>query len=68
TPFLLILRIPHDPPLWEVLAQMAMMLGVTLLAVWGATKVYRAGAVHGAGIGELGGMMKRAVGMKPKAG
>ena len=67
TPFLLILRIPHDPPLLEVLAQMAMMLGVTLLAVWGATKVYRAGAVHGAGIGELGGMMKRAVGMKPKA-
>jgi ABC-2 type transport system permease protein len=47
---------------------MAMMLGVTLLAVWGATKVYRAGAVHGAGIGELGGMIKRSVGMKPKAG
>lgn len=68
TPFLLILRIPHDPPLWEVLAQMAMMLGVTLLAVWGATKVYRAGAVHGAGIGELGGMIKRSVGMKPKTG
>ena len=68
TPFLLILRMPHDPPLWEVLAQMAMMLGVTLLAVWGATKVYRAGAVHGAGIGELGGMLKRAVGLGGRAG
>lgn len=67
TPFLLILRMPHDPPMWEVLAQMAMMVVVTFLVVWGATKVYRAGAVHGAGIGELGGMLKRAVGIKPKA-
>lgn len=68
TPFLLILRMPHDPPMWEVLAQMAMMLVVTFLVVWGATKVYRAGAVHGAGIGELGGMLKRAVGIKAKVG
>lgn len=68
TPFLLILRMPHDPPMWEVLAQMGMMVVVTFLVVWGATKVYRAGAVHGAGIGELGGMIKRAVGVKPKAG
>ena len=68
TPFLLILRMPHDPPMWEVLAQMGMMVVITALVVWGATKVYRAGAVHGAGIGELGGMIKRAVGVKPKAG
>lgn len=68
TPFLLILRMPHDPPTWEVLAQMGMMVVITALVVWGATKVYRAGAVHGASIGELGGMIKRAVGMKPKAG
>lgn len=68
TPFLLILRMPHDPPMWEVLAQMAMMVVVTVVVVWGATKVYRAGAVHGAGIGELGGMLKRAVGIKAKAG
>ncbi|PKP80366.1 MAG: hypothetical protein CVT79_16075 [Alphaproteobacteria bacterium HGW-Alphaproteobacteria-18] len=67
TPFLLILRMPHDPPMWEVLAQMGMMVVVTFLVVWGATKVYRAGAVHGAGIGELGGMLKRAVGIRAKA-
>lgn len=66
TPFLLILRMPHDPPMWEVLAQMGLMILVTALAVWLATKVYRAGAVHGAGIGELGGMVKRAVGLKGK--
>lgn len=67
TPFLLILRIPSDPPLWEILAQMALMAVTTALIVWGATKVYRAGAVHGAGIGDLMGMIKGAVGMKPKS-
>ncbi|MFN3912383.1 ABC transporter permease [Hyphomonas sp.] len=68
TPFLLILRIPQDPPLWEILAQMVLMAITTALIVWGATKVYRAGAVHGAGIGDLMGMIKGAMGMKPKAG
>jgi len=67
TPFLLILRIPQDPPLWEILAQMGIMAVTTALIVWGATKVYRAGAVHGAGIGDLVGMVKSAIGMKPKA-
>lgn len=67
TPFLLILRIPSDPPLWEILTQMALMAATTAVIVWLSTKVYRAGAVHGAGIGELGGMVKGAMGMKPKA-
>ncbi|MDP1557229.1 MAG: ABC transporter permease [Hyphomonas sp.] len=67
TPFLLILRIPQDPPLWEILAQMGLMAVTTALIVWGATKVYRAGAVHGAGIGDLVGMVKSSMGIKPKA-
>lgn len=53
TPFLLILRMPTDPPLWEVLAQLALMATTTALVMWGATRVYRAGAVHGAGMGDL---------------
>lgn len=67
TPFILILRMPHDPPLWEVIAQMLMMAATTALILWGATKVYRAGAVHGAGIGDIGGSLKRMVGLGKKA-
>lgn len=67
TPFLLILRMPHDPPLWEIIAQMAIMAGSTLLVLWLATKVYRAGAVHGAGIGDMGAALKRMVRLKGKA-
>ena len=67
TPFLLILRMPQDPPLWEVLAQMGLMAAFALLILWLSTKVYRAGAVHGAGIGDMGGMLKRMIGLKGKA-
>ena len=59
TPFLLILRMPHDPPLWEIVAQMVLMAATALAILWLATKVYRAGAVHGAGIGALGGVFRR---------
>jgi len=52
TPFLLILRMPTEPPLWEVLAQIGIMAATTVLILWLATKVYRAGAVHGAGISD----------------
>ncbi|RAN37428.1 ABC transporter permease [Hyphomonas pacifica] len=67
TPFLLILRMPQDPPMWEILAQMGIMAATTALVLWGATKVYRAGAVHGAGIGDMGSAFKRMIGLKGKA-
>lgn len=52
TPFLLILRMPTAPPLWEVFALLALMAATTLVVLWLAAKVYRAGAVHGAGVND----------------
>jgi ABC-2 type transport system permease protein len=34
TPFLLILRMPHDPPMWEVALQMGLMVVTTLAVLW----------------------------------
>lgn len=53
TPFLLILRMPTEPPLWEVLAQLGLMAFGAFGILWLATKVYRAGAVHGAGVADV---------------
>ena len=53
TPFLLILRMPTEPPIWEVLAQIGLMTFMTLLILYLATRVYRAGAVHGAGVNDV---------------
>lgn len=58
TPFLLILRMPTEPPIWEVLAQIGMMTATTVLMLWLATKVYRAGAVHGAGVSDATAWLK----------
>ena len=64
TPFLLILRMPHDPPMWEVAMQMGLMVVTTLAVLWVSVRVYRAGAVNGASIGDLGKMLKGMVGKK----
>ena len=54
TPFLLILRMPTEPPLWEVLAQLGLMAVTAFTILYLATRVYRAGAVHGAGVADVG--------------
>ncbi|MEM1036394.1 MAG: ABC transporter permease [Pseudomonadota bacterium] len=58
TPFLLILRMPTDPPMWEVFAQLTLMAASTLAILWLATQVYRAGAVHGSGVNDIGKVFK----------
>mgnify|MGYP006276502663 FL=1 len=61
TPFLLILRMPTQPPLWEVAALLLFMAMATLLILWLATRVYRAGAVHGAGVNDALAWMKNRI-------
>ncbi|MEM9055321.1 MAG: ABC transporter permease [Pseudomonadota bacterium] len=58
TPFLLILRMPTEPPLWEVLAQLGLMAFATVAILWLATRVYRAGAVHGSSVNDVGKVFK----------
>lgn len=68
TPFLLILRVPAQPPLWEVVGLLVMMVAATLLVLWLASRVYRAGAVHGAGVGDVGKWFTKLIpGKKSKA-
>ena len=67
-PFLVILRVPNDPPLWELSLQICWMIVFTLLVIWGASRVYRAGAVHGAGMNEVRGWFGRLLGRGRKSG
>ena len=68
TPFLLILRIPTGLPLWEISGLLVLMVAASLTVLWLASRVYRAGAVHGAGVGDVGKMIgKMLPGKKAKA-
>ena len=58
TPFLLILRIPTGLPFAEVAGQIVLMAVTAGAILWAAMKVYRAGAVHGAGVDSVGRWMK----------
>jgi ABC-2 type transport system permease protein len=66
TPFLLILRLPNELPLAEVAGLIGLMAVTTALVLWGASKVYRAGAVHGAGTDSVARMLRGLVGLKPR--
>ncbi|WP_084420531.1 ABC transporter permease [Henriciella litoralis] len=54
TPFLLILRIPTGLPFLEIAGLLILMIVASLTVLWLASRVYRAGAVHGAGVGDVG--------------
>ena len=45
TPFLMMARIPSDPPMIEIVGAMAMMFAFALLMVWVAGRAFRAGAL-----------------------
>lgn len=46
TPFLMMARLPSDPPLWELAGASALMIFTTVLVVWGAAAVFRQGALR----------------------
>ena len=46
TPFIMMARLPADPPLWEVLGASALMLATVVLVLWGAAAVFRQGALR----------------------
>lgn len=50
TPFLMMARLPSDPPLWELLGSGALMLATTALVLWGAGLVFRQGALGQANV------------------
>lgn len=52
TPFIMLMRIPADPPLWETVGQIVLMGVTTMVMIWVSSKVYRAGVVHGMGMNE----------------
>jgi len=64
TPYIMLARLPADPPLFDVIGTTLLMIFTTLVVLWGAGRVFQAGAMHGAGVDYF----KKLVGLgkKPK--
>jgi ABC-2 type transport system permease protein len=46
TPFIMLSRLPLDPPMFEIVATTAIMVGTSLLVLWGSGAVFRMGALN----------------------
>ena len=65
TPFVMMARLPTDPPLWELLSACALMVVTTLIVLWGAAAVFRQGALRQANADSVRKLLK--MGGKKKA-
>ena len=59
TPFLMMVRLPSGPPLYEVVGTSIVLAASTVLILWAAGGVFRAGVVGGARPGALKAMIGR---------
>ncbi len=50
TPFIMMARLPADPPLYQVIGTTLVMIVTTIIVLWAAGRVFRAGAMHQAGV------------------
>lgn len=50
TPFVMMARLPTEPPVWELIATTALMLATMIFVLWGATAVFRQGALSQADV------------------
>jgi ABC-2 type transport system permease protein len=65
TPFVMMARLPTDPPFWELAAACALMVATTVLVLWGAAAVFRQGALGHANADSVRKLLK--MGGKKKA-
>ncbi|WP_430430764.1 ABC transporter permease [Oceanicaulis sp.] len=65
TPFVMMARLPTDPPFWELAAACALMVATTVVVLWGAAAVFRQGALGHANADSVRKLLK--MGGKKKA-
>lgn len=66
-PFAAIMRLPSDPPWWELTLQALFVLILSFLVIWIAGRVFRYGILSGAGVKGLKGWFMRKILRRPPA-
>ncbi len=49
-PFAAVIRLPSDPPLWETLGSIVVLIFSSALVIWGASRMFRYGVLSGGGM------------------
>ena len=60
-PFAVLVRLPSDPPLWELILSAVLLALLSLGVVWAAGRVFRYGVLSGSGMNAVTGWFKRTI-------
>ncbi len=58
TPYIMLARLPADPPLYEIIGTTLVMILTTMVVLWAAGRVFHAGAMHQAGVDYFSKLLK----------
>jgi len=60
-PFAAVIRLPSDPPLWETLGSMAVLIASSAFVIWGSARMFRHGVLSGGGMASVKAWFSRIV-------
>ena len=60
-PFAVIIRLPSDPPLWELILSAVLLALLSIGVIWAAGRVFRYGVLSGSGVGAINSWFKRTI-------
>lgn len=60
-PFAAVIRLPSDPPLWETLGSMAVLIASSVFVIWGSARMFRHGVLSGGGMASVKAWFSRVV-------
>ncbi len=60
-PFAAVIRLPSDPPLWETLGSMAVLVTSSVFVIWGSARMFRYGVLSGGGMASVKAWFSRVV-------
>jgi len=61
SPFAVIIRLPSDPPLWELVLSAVLLAIVSIGVIWASGRIFRYGVLSGSGVGAINGWFKRVI-------
>lgn len=60
-PFAAVIRLPSDPPLWETLGSVIVLIAASFFVIWGSARMFRHGVLSGGGMASVKAWFSRVV-------
>ncbi len=61
SPFAMMIRLASDPPLWQILLSLALLLASVVGVMWLCARIFRFGVLSGGGVGVIKNWFKRTI-------